>query len=192
MSTELPALLPTALQLKAATGPTSQTRVVRESPSQPRHKRRVHGAHAQIGPGSQRLSSVPCSGPSAPRPRPRTLGKENPHEGRPVPSSRPQPGEVSQPSGVARAPTCEQEAPGALEEAAGAGPALRRRDLGAGNGKERLRLHVCAAPASPGHEFDFRVWPQVGHGEHRAREKSPRDSRSLSDRGALPCSTFSF
>lgn len=110
--------------------------------------------------------------------------------------SKPQPGEVSQPSGVARAPTYEQEAPGALGEAVGAGPALRRRDLGTRNGEERLRLHVCAAPASPGHEFDFRVWPQVGHGEHRARENSPRDARaaarSLSDRGALPCSTFSF
>lgn len=54
---------------KAATGPTSQTRVVRESPSQPRHKRRVHGAHAQIGPGSQRLSSL--SRAQAPPPRSR-------------------------------------------------------------------------------------------------------------------------
>lgn len=150
-----------------------------------------------MSPGRTARALCPCAqAPSAPRPRPQTSGKENPHEGRPVPLSKPQPGEVSQPSGVARAPTYEQEAPGALGEAVGAGPALRRRDLGTRNGEERLRLHVCAAPASPGHEFDFRVWPQVGHGEHRARENSPRDARaaarSLSDRGALPCSTFSF
>lgn len=42
MGTVLPALLPTVLRLKAATGPTSQTQVGRESPSQPPHKRRVH------------------------------------------------------------------------------------------------------------------------------------------------------
>lgn len=142
---------------------------------------------------SQRLPElpVPVLRPLRPALAPRTLGKENPHEGRPVPSSRPQPGEVSQPSGVARAPTCEQEAPGALGEAAGAGPALHRRDLGAGNGGERLRLQVCAAPASPGHEFDFRVWPQVGHGGTQSPGKvSKRLKETLSPRGASLLNLF--
>lgn len=79
--------------------------------------------------------------------------------GKLVPWSRPQPGEVSQLPGVAATPTCEQEASGALAEGAGAGPALRGKDLGARNCEGRLRLQVGTAPASPGREFDFRVWP---------------------------------
>lgn len=63
---------------------------------------------AQSSPSSQSLHS----GLSARSLQPPASGSANPREGRPFPSSRPQSGEVSQPAGVARAPTCEQEASG--------------------------------------------------------------------------------
>lgn len=171
------------------------------------------GAHAEVGPapscaGSRYRRSGPVSPAPSPRPilgaqgagQPRTLGTENPGKGgrargRPVPASRSPPPGVAGLPGWPGHPPAQREVLGELGEAAGAGPALRGRDLGgAGNGGERPRLLVCAAPASPGREFDFRVWPQVGQGEHKAREKSPRGAgamaRSLFARGALPCSTL--
>lgn len=78
----------------------------------------------------RRRAPRPCAqGPSARRRRPRgrsrahrapassqlrgmtTPGKGAAHAGRPVPPSRPQPGELSQPPGVAGAPTCRAESP---------------------------------------------------------------------------------
>lgn len=104
--------------------------------------------------------------------------------GGPYPRPGPSPGSLASLPGWPGHPPAERKAPGALGEAAGAGPALRGRDLGAGNDEERPRLHVCAAPASPGREFDFRVWPQVD-----AANTEP-GKRSLSAQGAPPCSTL--
>lgn len=171
------------------------------------------GAHAEVGRAPAAPALGPgAQGPSARRPphgcsyAPRapaspelwgmkTRGKGAVRAGGPDRASWPRPGEGSPASRRGSGhPPAEREVPGELGEAAGAGPALRGRDLGAGNDEERPRLLVCAAPASPGREFDFRVWPQVGHGEHKAREKSARGAgaaaRSLLPGGRPPCSTL--
>lgn len=104
---------PPGSEWQRSRGPTSQARVGQESPSTlGRGRRHTHTlpeeGPAQSSPSSQSLHS----GLSARSLRPPASGSANPREGRPFPSSRPQSGEVSQPAGVARAPTCEQEASG--------------------------------------------------------------------------------
>lgn len=219
----LRAPVPPALPLSAATGPTSQGRVGRplgrefpgpapQQPQPPRRKsRRTRGGRS--APGCAGCRSRRRSGAPPPRALPTaapgcTGRRPAPNFGDGKPGERGPRGRETCPRVLAPArggvaglpgwpghPPAQREVPGELGEAAGAGPALRGRDLGAGNGEERARILVCAAQASPGREFDFRVWPQVGQGEHKAREKSPRSAgaaaRSLFARGAPPsCSTL--
>lgn len=103
----LPALRPAALRVAATPRPHLA------GPSgagTPQSAGRRAPTHADVGPAQSSPSSQSRhSGPSAGSLRPPTSGSENPRGGRPFPSSRPQSGEVSQPAGVARAPTCEQE-----------------------------------------------------------------------------------
>lgn len=155
--------------------------------------------HPRGGRARSRGSEPACRRPRPLRPARATanFGDCERRAARPVLRSRgPGPGRDRGPKGGSSAPTWRAGSGGAQERRreAGGGPALRGRDLGAGTGEEGPRLHVCAAPASPGREFDFRVWPQVG----APRTQSPRKlaegcrgcGQELSGQGRPPAQCF--
>lgn len=102
---------------------------------------RAPGAHAEGG----RLPAQPS--PLCPRRRPRTLGKESPGtRSLARGEAGPRPGGAHSPSAVGT-PTCRAGSPQSSPR--GRGSPAHPPPGGAGNGEERPRLHVCAAPASP-------------------------------------------
>lgn len=166
------------------------------SPRPPGRERRAHTSR-KVPSRRRRVPSAGAGGPALRGTKARGLGTAR--AGRPVPRPGPSRGRAYNPLPstpvVVGAPTCRagsaRSSPSGRRSPARPPPeALRRRRERRG---EAALTCLCRAGLTC-REFDFGVWPQVGLGKRRAREKSPRVAGAaapgLSARGTPPSSVL--